>query len=143
MRKSIKSSGTVVAALFALAACSEEPEPVQPIENDMMSDSAIPDDTTTAPGALGLTMQQLADADILDASGQDIGEVERVETDAQGNVTMLIVEVDDTEPDVFVQLPLDNLTAVMQGDDYGLQGDLDRDALLNMEKAGMQPAAAM
>ena len=30
MRKSIKSSGSVVAALFVLAACSEEPEPVQP-----------------------------------------------------------------------------------------------------------------
>lgn len=64
--------------------------------------------------ALGLTLDQLEDADLIDGSGREIGEVERVVTGADGRVIGLIVELDerDPTPDKLVQIPLDGLKAV-------------------------------
>ena len=39
----------------------------------------------TKPVALGLTRLQLEDADLVDANGREIGEVERLVTDRAGN----------------------------------------------------------
>ena len=44
--------------------------------------------------ALGLTREQLEDADILDATGREIAEVEQVVMDSSGKVTGLLVEID-------------------------------------------------
>lgn len=92
--------------------------------------------TTSAPVvALGLTMDQLGDADILDASGVEIAEVERVVTDASGTVTGLLVEIEDSDPDRYVTIPLEGLTVVQDGDDQDLRGNLTRQQLLGMPAA--------
>ena len=86
-----------------------------------------------APGAvvaLGLTADQLGDADVLNASGVEIAEVERVITDASGAVTGLLVEIEDTDPDRYVTIPLDGLTVVQHGDDQDLRSNLTREQLL-------------
>ena len=90
--------------------------------------SANPAQTATVV-ALGLTMEQLDDADIVDASGREIGDVERVVTDASGAVTGLVVEVDDTDPDRHVTLPLEGLTVVQDGNDHDLRVAMTRDQL--------------
>ena len=85
--------------------------------------------------ALGLTRQQLEDADVLDATGREIAEVERVVTDPSGKTTGLLVEIDDTDPDRNVIIPLDGLIVVEQGNDRNLRGPNTRDQLLAMPEA--------
>jgi hypothetical protein len=73
------------------------------------------------PVALGLTRLQIEDADLVDLQGREIGEVERLVSDADGKVTHLIVEIDqrDPKPDHIVQIPLTGLAAVPDPDDRG------------------------
>ncbi len=85
--------------------------------------------------ALGLTREQLEDADILDATGREIAEVEQVVMDSSGKVTGLLVEIDDTDPDRNVTIPLDGLVVVEQGHDRNLRGPLTRDQLLAKPEA--------
>ncbi|QQV77981.1 PRC-barrel domain-containing protein [Sphingomonas aliaeris] len=86
--------------------------------------------------ALGLTREQLEDADILDTTGREIAEVEQVVMDSSGKVTGLLVEIDDTDPDRNVTIPLDGLVVVVQGHDRNLRGPLTRDQLLAKPEAG-------
>ena len=91
---------------------------------------------TAAPVvALGLTADQLGDADLLNDVGVEIGEVERVVTDASGAVTGLLVEIEDSDPDRYVNIPLDGLSVVQDGDDQDLRSNLTRDQLLAMPEA--------
>lgn len=71
--------------------------------------------------ALGLTRAQLEDADLVDAQGTEIGDVEYAITDANGRVTALAIEVDrkHPEPDKLVSLPLTGLKAVPEPGDPG------------------------
>lgn len=79
----------------------------------------VPLSAAAQTSAQSLTRAQLEDADLVDAQGREIGEVERVMTDGAGKVTGVVVEVDqaDPRPDKLVQLPLSGLTAVPELDD--------------------------
>lgn len=70
---------------------------------------------------LGLTHHQLEDADLVDAKGKEIGEVERVIIGSDGQATALIVELDqrDPKPDRHVQIPLTGLKAIPEPRDPG------------------------
>jgi len=74
-----------------------------------------------AAGPLGISRHQLEDADLVDARGREIGEVEGLVAGADGVVTAVIVEVDqrDPKPDRRVQLPLSGLKAVPDRGDPG------------------------
>lgn len=124
-----------LAAPFALlGACSDNDVGRTQVVTDEPT-AATPNASTTASApvvALGLTMDQLGDADILDASGVEIAEVERVVTDASGTVTGLLVEIEDSDPDRYVTIPLEGLTVVQDGDDQDLRGNLTRQQLLGM-----------
>lgn len=111
-------AGTEVAANGAVTA----PPP-------MATPAAVP--SASGPGtAFGLTTRQLEDADLIDATGRDLGDVERVETDASGEVVAVIVEVDDTSPDRYVRMPITRLTAVADGDDWDLRAATTREELM-------------
>lgn len=73
------------------------------------------------PGALGLSRHQLEDADLIDATGHEIGEVDGVVTDASGAITSLVIELHhaDQEPDKRVLLPLRELRAVPEPGEAG------------------------
>lgn len=87
--------------------------------------------TASGPGTVfGLTRQQLEDADLVDTVGRGLGEVERIETDASGEVTAAIVEVADTDPDRLVRLPITRLTAVANGDGWDLRAMTSREELI-------------
>ena len=123
-------SALLAGTTMLLAACGDggaqsEDQAVTPANQTASANPA-----QTAPTvALGLTMEQLDDADIVDASGREIGDVERVLTDASGAVTGLVVEVDDTDPDRHVTLPLEGLTVVQDGNDHDLRVAMTRDQL--------------
>jgi hypothetical protein len=70
---------------------------------------------------LGISRDQLEDADLVDARGREIGEVEGLVAGADGVVTAVIVEVDqrDPTPDRRVQLPLAGLKAIPDRSDPG------------------------
>ena len=106
---------------------------------------ACADDTVAAPAIIGneqaeplalcLTMSQLMDADVVAADGTELGEVERVVTNSGDQVMGLIVEIEDSDPDRFVEISLEGLTSVRTGDDWALQGNLTRDQLAGLPSA--------
>lgn len=75
--------------------------------------------------ALGLTLAQLEDADLVDGRGIEIGDVEYAITDKNERVSALAVEVDRQHPkrDKLVSIPLAGLRAVREPgdpDDYNI-----------------------
>lgn len=114
----VRTIAALIPAAIALAACNDQHEPMEPVET---SDMGMDGMSAPADGALGLTMAQLREAEIVDSAGKEIAEVENVTTNPDGTVAMLVVEIEDSDPDRYVSLPLDGLVAVRQGDDYNLR----------------------
>jgi hypothetical protein len=130
----------LIALPLVLAACSDDP-PQPPAGTEVTANGAIsapapvltPKALPSAAGpgtAFGLSTKQIEDADLVDAGGKDLGDVHRVETDASGDIDAVIVEIDDTDPDRFVRLPLARLTAVADGDDWDLRALTSRAELI-------------
>ncbi|WP_423605024.1 hypothetical protein [Sphingomonas sp. MS122] len=130
----------LLALLLGLAACSDDP-PEPPAGTELTSNGAIvapapvltPKALPSASGpgtAFGLTTRQIEDAGLVDVRGTDLGDVHRVETDASGNIVDVVIEIDDTDPDRFVRLPLARLTAVADGDGWDLRAATSRDELI-------------
>jgi hypothetical protein len=67
--------------------------------------------------ALGLREQQLLEADLLGIDGTEFGSIEGLLTGADGRVDRLLVEVDDSDPDRFVAVPVQGLTVLTRGSD--------------------------
>ena len=94
----------------------------------------------TAPGPLGLTAEQLDDADLIDPQGRKIGEVENLMVGPKGDVVGLVVEIDQRtpKPDRRVQVELSSLRAVPDPTDPGefnVQTSLTREQLLALPEA--------
>jgi hypothetical protein len=114
-----------VVAAVALAACS--PAPSKPTQTPEASpDAASAPIMTHTPAAatgamaLGLTIAQLESADLVSPSGADLGDVERVDVDAAGAITGLIIEPEGETGPRRVRIPLDGLTTRKDGDGYDL-----------------------
>lgn len=89
---------------------------------------------------LGITREQLEDADLVDARGREIGEVEGLVVDANGTITGVILEIDqrDPKPDRRVQVPITELKAVPErGEpgDFNIQTQMSREQLLALPEA--------
>jgi hypothetical protein len=109
-----------------------------------------PSNATPAARALGmpivvlqLTELQLLDADLLDATGRDIGDVEMIIRGPDGKATGLLVDVEDTNPDRYVQVPLDGLKTVRDGTGWDISSNLTRDDLLKLPEAADLPIVAL
>ena len=94
----------------------------------------------TAPGPLGLTAEQLDDADLIDPQGREIGEVENLMLGPKGDVVGLVVEIDQRtpKPDRRVQVELSSLRAVPDPTDPGefnVQTSQTREQLLALPEA--------
>lgn len=95
--------------------------------------------------ALGMTETQLLDADLMTADGTDLGDVEMVRRGADGAVSGLVIEVEDTDPDRWVEVPMDGLTSVANGDDMDIQTGMtaeDLAALPDVDLSAMTADAA-
>lgn len=110
-------------ALVALSACGNDAEQQADAAEDRIEQQA--ETSAAAAGgavaALGLIDEQLLDADLVAADGTDLGDVEQVRRGADSAVESFLVEVDDSDPDRYVVVPLAGLVTRVSGDDTDLQ----------------------
>lgn len=98
--------------------------------NDAGTAPAATEAATTAPtdaaatppagwdrAALGLREAQLLDASLIGIDGVELGEVQSLLTGPDGRVDRLLVEVADSDPDRYVEVPVAGLTVLTRGSD--------------------------
>ena len=105
-----------------LAACSSPAEQAQDKAEDRIENVA---ENSAATGgssvlALGMTEHQFLDAELVNANGTELGDVMAVVRGASGAPEKLLVEIEDSNPDKFVHVPLDGLKPRHIGDDWDL-----------------------
>jgi len=128
-------------AALALAACESEVEQQAELTEDRIEQQA--EQSAAAAGdqiaALGLTESQLLDAELVAPDGTELGDVEQVRRDAAGAVTGLLVEIEDSEPDRYVEVPLDGLSVTEGGvlSDANLRTDMTAQDLAAMPDAAI------
>jgi hypothetical protein len=127
-------------ALAALAACESQAEREADAIEDQVEEQAEASAVAAngAVAALGLTEAQLLEADIVAADGTDLGDVEQVRRSTSGTVDGLLVEVEDSDPDRYVVVPLDGLTTSATGDD-----DIDIQTTMTAAEIEALPDAKM
>ncbi len=135
------SFALVPLAALALGACESEAEQQAELTEDRIEQQA--EQSAAAAGdaiaALGLTERQLLDAELVAPDGTELGDIEQVRRDAAGAVTGLLVEIEDSEPDRYVEVPLDGLTVTEGGvlSDANLQTELTAQDLSAMPDAAI------
>lgn len=142
----MKRTFVAVAALgFTLAACNNADSTTTPTDPSTSTSMPIPEPIPPEAGgvvALGMTEAQLLDADLKDAAGKDLGDVEGLVRDAAGAVTHLVVKVDNTTPERLVQVPVTGLQMVQNGDDRDIGSTLTHAQLIALPTAAPPTAAA-
>lgn len=108
----------VVCPVMLLAACSDAQDQVEDRIEEQAEASAEAAGPTEV--ALGMSERELLDAEIRASDGTELGDVEAVLRDAAGEVDRLLVEVEDSDPDRYVEVPLDGLSPTGEGDDRDL-----------------------
>jgi hypothetical protein len=109
--------------LLGAAACSDnEPAAVETTPAGTMPVEAPRADTAVASAALalGLTRQELEDADLVGPAPQhvDLGDVETLVLGAGGDVTGLVIDLEGTDKDVVV--PIGDVTVLRRDRDVDL-----------------------
>lgn len=94
----------------------------------------------TAVAALGLTEAQLLDADLVAPDGTDLGDIELVQRNASGAVESFVVELEGSDPDRYVVVPLSGLATRLSGGDTDLQTSMTAAQLRALPDAQL-PAA--
>lgn len=126
-------------ALAALSACESEAEHQADVVEDQIEMQA--EQSAAASGddvvALGLTERQLLDADLVAEDGSELGDVEQVRRDASGAATGLLVEIEDSNPDRYVVVPLDGLSVRGEGNSADLQTSMTAQDLAALPDAPM------
>lgn len=119
----MKRSLTIAAALIGMMGVAHAQQTVPPVQDLMAAD-----DQMMTIDTLGVTVQQIDTMDVYDAAGQQIGSIENVLIDSQGNAHAVAAEVGQFlgVGERQVVIPLDQLR--MEGDrlvtDLG-QADLE------------------
>ena len=128
-------------AAAALVACESEAERQADAADDRIEQQA--EQSAAASGdqiaALGLTERQLLDADLLSQDGTELGDVELVRRNASGEVSALLIEIEDSDPDRYVEIPLSGLTAT----EGGVFGDTDLQTDMTAQDLAAMPEAAV
>lgn len=104
-----------VSAAALMASACDQPQQTTTLPADDMAatDTMTPMDgvgTTGAGTALGMNTAQLESANVVSADGTKLGEVDRVVTDANGNVTGMVVSLEGAG-DRRVMVQTDQVTA--------------------------------
>lgn len=105
-----------------LSACGND-SPEDRVEDQAEASAAA---AGSAIAALGLTEAQLLDAELIGTDNTELGDVTRIERGADGTVERLLIEIEDSDPDRFVHVPIAGLTPVTRGDDTDLQTTMTR-----------------
>lgn len=81
----------------------------------------------------------MLDAKLVAPDGTELGDVEQVRRDAAGAVTGRLVEIEDSEPDRYVEVPLDGLSVTEGGvlSDANVRTDMTAQDLAAMPDAAI------
>lgn len=95
------------------AACASEAERQADAVEDRVEQQAEANAAASgdAIAAFGMTERQLLDADLVTADGTELGDVIQVRRNAQGAVDGLLIEIENSDPDRFVIVPMNGLSA--------------------------------
>ena len=118
--------------LFATACNGEELEDRVEQAAEASAAAAGPE-----PVALGLSESQLIDADLIGPNKVEIGGIEGVVRNASGQVERLLVEIEDSNPDRFVEVPVAGLTTVVAGGDTDLATSMTKEQLAALPDADL------
>ena len=122
------------AAVLALGACSDNDDDVVQPSGQPVTEAAAETAQTEAAVAFGMTRRQLEDADLRAADGTDLGDVETLVLDANGQPSQLVIDLEGVD-DKDVALPLSAFRAAAAGAD-GRVEDLTTD-MTAAQLAGM------
>ena len=141
MRLAILAAVPLLAA--ALAACESEAERQADAAEDRLERAAdaSADAAGNAVAALGLTERQLLEADLVAADGTELGDVAQIRRGLDGEVEGLLIEIEDSDPDRFVAIPLTGLTIRGSGFDTDLQTTMTKQDLAALPEITLDPAA--
>lgn len=115
---------------FLLAACSDTNEVAEEgLERSAETSAAV---AGAVPAALGLTEAQLLDADLVGPDGKELGDIAKVVRGADNKVERLLVEIDGTNPDRYVHVPITGLKTMVRGDDTDLQTTMNKTDLMSL-----------
>ena len=85
--------------------------------------------------ALGLTEAELLEGELRSADGRELADVAAVRRDAGGTVDRLLVEIEDSNPDRYVEVPVAGLTVERRGDDIDLVTSITAEDLMALPEA--------
>lgn len=124
-------------SIVALAACESEAEQQADRTEERIEDQAETSaaEAGNAEAALGMSEAQLLEADLVTADGTDLGDVEQVRRNASGAVESLLIEVEDSDPERYVTMPIQGLTTRADGDDMDLETTMTAEDLAAMPDA--------
>lgn len=123
---------------FALAACGQSAdEETRDLAEERLEYQAEASAVAAGPteAALGLSEAQLLDADLRGPNDVDLGDVEAVLRNSEGAVDRLVVEIEDSNPDRFVEVPVAGLVPVVRGNDTDLSTTMTREQLAALPDA--------
>lgn len=111
----------LVSAL-ALVACNDTDDdvvqaPAPGAQPEPVSENMAQTATTQAALTLGMTREQLEDADVLSSTLTDLGDVETLVLDPAGQVTHVVIELEGGGDDRMVSVPIGQVTSYK--DDLG------------------------
>ncbi len=111
------------ALLLALGACQSEAQKEADRTGDIIEQQAeaAAEGGGAAIVALGLTEAKLIEADLVTLDGVELGDVEQVRRNAAGEAQALVVEIEDSNPDRFVLVPIAGLAARPDGKDTDIE----------------------
>lgn len=135
MRKMVSGAaaplGALALPLVLLTACQSAEERAQDRVEDRIEESTGVDASrqTPSPGALALTEAQLLDAQLVDPSGEVLGDIEAVQRDDAGVLTALVVAIDDAGTPRRVEIPLKGLSTAGEGAELDVLASMTIDQL--------------
>jgi len=132
-------------AAALVAGCNNNNDAAAPAATDAATDTAAATPAAPATGwdraALGLREQQLLEADLLGIDGVELGEVQSLLTGPDGRVDRLLVEIEDSNPDRFVEIPVQGLTVLKRGNDTDLVSTMTAAQLAALPDAALPTTA--
>ncbi|MFK4003871.1 PRC-barrel domain containing protein [Qipengyuania sp. NPDC077563] len=131
-----KFAPLLLGSALLLSACNDQGDQVEDRIEEHAEQSA--QESGDTPVALGLTERQLLDAEILATDGTELGDVEAVTKDADGNATELLIEVEDSDPDRYVTIPIDGLTVTTRGNNTDLSSEMTMEDIGSLPDAQIQ-----
>lgn len=121
-------------AMLLLSACGDDPnEAAAERVEDAAEQSAAAAGPT--PVALGLSEAELLEADMIGPNNTELGDVTSLVRGSTGAVEGLLIEIEDSNPDRFVQVPLTGLSVVTRGNDRDLSTAMTQEQLAALPDA--------